>query len=177
MWNEDRIEALQHGTAYLLTDMKISLWESTIRIETTGQTVMQMVEVDGEVDVQVEPENDNTAVIKNPKIVGVSITLQQMCVKCDAPLMESNTDFVKCLQDNDGKICNTKQIFSNANTCLLGELDVKIDDEMKHFQIDAKALKQFFGNLSPDEMEDHLLVATGLIIKYIDTNIIEIKKE
>lgn len=140
-----------------------------------------MQEIDADTDIEVAPENDGTAVMKNPKIVGVNISLQRLCVKCDAPLIDANTDFVKCLQLNDGKVCNTKQVFTNATSCFVGELEIKMDDEMKHFQIDPNALKQSFGKLSPDEIEDHLLLyhtessTTGLIVKYVGNNIVDIK--
>ena len=55
--------------------MKTSLSESTIRVETTGLTVIQVIGVDSDHDIQVEPENDGKALIKNPKIVGVMLLI------------------------------------------------------------------------------------------------------
>ena len=175
LW-EDNLALITPNTVYKITNTRVRFWNGAKKLTTSPNSVISVIQDDKLKGITMEepsevPQEDELTVLV-PFIKTVEKVQQYpLCVHCSRKLLQATASvLVKCDR------CKHTMVLANCNKRMSVHFTVQGQDEsdvtVTAFEQTLKAVIPRVGEMSEEQLTEHLLLLNNVTIKYSSSTLI-----
>ena len=175
LW-EDNLALITPNTVYKITNTRVRFWNGAKKLTTSPNSVISVTQDDKlkaitmEEPSEVPQEDELTVVVPFVKTVE-KVQQYPLCVHCSRKLLQATASvLVKCDR------CKHTMVLANCNKRMSVHFTVQGQDEsdvtVTAFEQTLKAVIPRVGEMSEEQLTEHLLLLNNVTIKYSSSTLI-----
>ena len=175
LW-EDNLALITPNTVYKITNTRVRFWNGAKKLTTSPNSVISVIQDDKlkaitmEEPSEVPQEDELTVVVPFVKTVE-KVQQYPLCVHCSRKLLQATASvLVKCDR------CKHTMVLANCNKRMSVHFTVQGQDEsdvtVTAFEQTLKAVIPRVGEMSEEQLTEHLLLLNNVTMKYSSSTLI-----
>ena len=175
LW-EDNLALITPNTVYKVSNTRVRFWNGAKKLTTSPNSVISVIQDDKlkgitmEEPSEVPQEDELTVVVPFVKTVE-KVQQYPLCVHCSRKLLQATASvLVKCDR------CKHTMVLANCNKRMSVHFTVQGQDEsdvtVTAFEQTLKAVIPRVGEMSEEQLTEHLLLLNNVTIKYSSSTLI-----